>query len=85
MDNSSVIVEVGFVWEFQYVTQIKSWLKTGLPWFFRCKFHKNSVACGFQIAGKYFFQMTMLKQKEDMVAYCKLIIFHLVGIAWAQD
>ena len=56
MDNSSVTVEVGFVWEFQYVTQIESWLKAGLPRFFRCTFHKNSVACGFRIAGKHFFQ-----------------------------
>ena len=46
MNNSSVTVEAGFVWAFQYVTQFESWLRPGLPQFCRCKFHKPSGACG---------------------------------------
>lgn len=38
---SSVTVETGLSWAFQYVTQFEILLKGGLPGFSICKFHKQ--------------------------------------------
>ena len=67
MDNSSVTTEAGFVWTFQYDTQVESWLKAG------CKFYIHSVACGkdgdcWQAP---FSKMAMLKGKRKYD--CKII------------
>ena len=77
MDNSSVNVAAGFVWVFQYVTKEESWLRVGLPQFFRCKFHKHSVACGKDVDcwQAPFLKMAMVKVREDMTSDCYLIFF----------
>ena len=73
MDNSSLPVETGFVWAFQYDTSHN--LKAGLLSFTRRKFHKHSMVYG-KVADcrqAPYSEIAMLKVKEDMISDCKLI------------